>query len=180
MPGSRCFRADGDLGQDDAGARVQGREQVHLTAVRAASSPQGLAVHSDHHPVAPAAGHDRPGTSTKPGGQDRGEHSVVEADQQPPHRRAGRHATGEPEPGAGAVVQVVQPVGDRRERRRTGQHGTDRDREQAGEGITHSARVTRVRDLGQRLQQPTAFTVGDRRGGDVGDGCRYGQCGDEG
>ena len=51
----------------------------------------------------------------EPAGENGGEQVRVEAGQQPPHRRAGRHDV-EAELVTGVFVEVVQPVGDRRER----------------------------------------------------------------
>jgi hypothetical protein len=75
----------------------------------------------------------------------------------------GRHAPGEPEPHLGRLVQVVQSVGDRRERGGTGQDRADRDGKQPGQGIPHPARIARVRDQAHGCQEPSVFTVGDLR-----------------
>lgn len=128
------FRVDGDLGDDDAGAGVQRGQQMDLAAVAAAGSAKGLAVHGDHRPVPAWPGRDLPSASLKPAGQDGCQLTVVEAGQQSPHRRADGQPTVEAEPVPGLVVEVVEPVSDRGERRRPGQHGADRDGEQPGQG----------------------------------------------
>jgi hypothetical protein len=49
---------DRDLGQDDAGAGIQGGQQVNLTAVDAGAT-QGFAVDGDHHAIPPRRWHSR-------------------------------------------------------------------------------------------------------------------------
>ena len=107
---------DGDLGQDDAGAGVQRGQQVDLTTVCAARGAQGLAVDGDHLAVPSRPRRRGPGAGAEPAGQDGGQKVGVQAGQQPPHRRAYRHSTGESQAGLGLGVQIVQPVGDRGER----------------------------------------------------------------
>ncbi|GAA1576839.1 hypothetical protein GCM10009827_118320 [Dactylosporangium maewongense] len=109
------LRLDGHLGQDDAGAGVQGGEEMDVAAVGAAGAAQGLAVHGDDGAVAAGPGQRGPGAGAQPAGEDLGEQAGVEAGQQPPHRRARRYPAAEPEPGLGLLVEVVQPVADRGE-----------------------------------------------------------------
>jgi hypothetical protein len=98
----------------------------------------------------------------------------------PPHRRARRHPTLEPELGFGLLVEVVQPIADRRERRRAGQHRTHRDGQQTAQRVAHPTRIARVGNSGQRVQQPTVLTIDDRRGLSVRGECRYDQRRNEG
>lgn len=107
------------------------------------------------------------------------EQGGVEAGQQPPHRRVGRHTPGEPEPDLFLLVEVVQPVDDRGERCGTGQDRADRDGQQCHEGISGPVGVSRVRDPAEGFDEPAAFTISYRRYGRVeARGC-HGQCGDQ-
>lgn len=70
------------------------------------------------------------GAGSQPTGQGGGQRPVAQASQQPPCR-AHRHREIGTEPVAGLGVRIVQPAGDRGERRRAGQDRAHRDREEA-------------------------------------------------
>jgi len=122
---------------------------MDLAAVGAAGAAQRLAVDSDHDPAPawPGRGRRRD-PAAQPSGKHGGQQVSVQAGQQPPDRGRGRDVADESEPGSGNLVQVVQPVGDRRERRRAGGDGAHRDGQQPDEGVARSTRTTGVRDRG--------------------------------
>lgn len=136
---------------------------MHLAAGGQAGAPQGFAVDGYHCPVAARPGGCRRCPRPQPAGQNSAEQGRVEAGQQPPHRRAGGHAPGEPEPLLVLLVEVVQPVDDRGKRGGTGQDPADRDGQQRHEGIPGPVEITRVRDPAQGFDEPGMFTIGDRR-----------------
>jgi hypothetical protein len=62
---------------------------------------------------------------------------------------------------SGVCGSFSDPLADRRQRGRSGQYGACGEGEY-GESVAHTARVTRVRDLGQAFQQARDLPRGDR------------------
>ncbi|MCS7480465.1 hypothetical protein ACFFQW_17075 [Umezawaea endophytica] len=94
---------------------VSSAEQMGLAAVIEAGAAQGFAVHGDDVAVSVWVGRWwLSSAGGEPVGEDGGQQIGVEAGQQPPHRRAGGDAI-EAKPVTGMAVEIVDPVGDRRE-----------------------------------------------------------------
>jgi hypothetical protein len=154
-------RLDLHLREDDAGGSVVRGQLVDLSPVGQPGASLDLAVDRDHGPGSASWRRRGGGVFTQPTGQYRRQHVGVYPHQQPPYGRGRRNPAIESEPGPRGRVQIGSPVDDRGERGRAGQHRAHRHGEQAGEGVTHPTRVTRVRHGGQDCQQPASLTVGD-------------------
>lgn len=129
--------ADLDLGEDDPSRGVIAGQQMHPTAVAAARPAQRLAIHG-HHPPRPETARPRhpatmPGVAVavaavQPPGQTRRDRVGVDAGEDPPQPRGDRDRAGKPHPAPAGLIEVGQPVRDRRERPRPCQHRAHRHR----------------------------------------------------
>lgn len=156
---------DVDLRQDDLLGLVQRGQQVHLGAGRAATA-QCLAVDRDHPPTRP--GQTRP--AQQPAAYGGIEGVGVDASQHPGQSAVVRHPpdTGERVAGGAETVphhvrQIGCPLDDLHDPAGSRDHRRDRDREQSRQRMDPAARVPRIRNPGQGLQQPRRVLFRQRR-----------------
>ncbi len=150
--------ADVHLGKDQAGGVVECGEQVDLPVVRPGRAAQALAVDGQ---TAQPCGPGRLRAAVREPAPDRPVQCVtVDAGQQPADRGlGGQGPPGQKRIGAGADLfehvrrGVGDPLSDREQRRRSGQHRARGECEHDGQAVAHAAWITRVRNLGQPFQQ---------------------------
>ncbi|GAA0588985.1 hypothetical protein GCM10010172_87470 [Paractinoplanes ferrugineus] len=94
----------------------------------------------------------------QPAGENGCQQGRIEPGQQPPHRRDDRDGIAEAEAATAVFIQVIQPVGDRRERGRTGHDRADRDSQDRGQREADPARVRAAQHTRRRVKEKAAGT----------------------
>jgi hypothetical protein len=146
-----------ELGQDQSAGVVERGQQADLPAARPGRTTQGLAVHRERAQF-PAGARAAIG---QPAAQRRVQGVAVEAGQQPAHGALGEpaaprhHRIGtQAERVQHVCGRVGDPLAHRQQRGRPGQDRARGQRQHHHRPVAHSARVARVRYLGQAFQQP--------------------------
>ena len=146
------FAVHRDLCADHAGAVIQARHQVRRGALAGPGAAQRLAVHRQGRPRAWYPAGREPGRD--PGAERPVQRGRIHGGQHPPDgdqvRDSARYSQLRPQLRRG----IAGPLEDRRIRPRPGKRRAHCQRQNRSQAIAHAARVTRIRYLRQRLQQP--------------------------